>query len=253
MRVRNIALPSTVAQTGNFDGFVQRYKGNPDGIPQHYDAYPVTTGTASKTMEDVVIGNYAARSAQGEIFNNPMESVHVSVMDAVVNWAFAGWEDLPPSYGEDAYSAVSGSNATSQMINLGFAFPEVSDDTILGAIEDVKQLAVTQAWSRVDASEAAALASLGELRKTVTSIGSIYMRAIDILMAVKKKDLKYLKGQISAGELTDRYMEARYAIRPLVYDAHQVLAALNKKVQIQRYTARGRAEKIFFSRTYHDT
>lgn len=243
-RTRQTFMPNNVVRCGDYEGLclTSIYT---TGYPYTRAGVDKVVGTSSKTMVDVEIENFKSRSANGEIFNNPMTFSQVSMMDAVCRWRAYGYRDLTfAGIPGGETSSASGSSPTSEMIIQSGVFPVISQSVIDDELETLKELSVTKAWSKVDASEAAALASLGELRQTVTSMGSIYMRAIDILMALKKRDLKFLKGQISAGELTDRYMEARYAIRPLVYDAHQVLAALNNKVQHNRYTARGRADKV---------
>lgn len=105
--------------------------------------------------------------------------------------------------------------------------------------ENASDLAVTQAWSNVNQATASSLVSIAEARKTASSMTQIMARAIKILRAVRKLDAKALKGELSPAELSDRYLEARYAIRPLIYDAQGLIDAYNHKRKTDRFTARG--------------
>jgi hypothetical protein len=100
--------------------------------------------------------------------------------------------------------------------------------------------AVTQAWSNVKLSETQALVSLGEARETIDSVFSMTRRLIKVARAIKKLDVKYLAKQLSAKELSDRYMEFRYSLRPLVGEVTNTLNAINSiGVRRDRLTFRG--------------
>jgi hypothetical protein len=90
-------------------------------------------------------------------------------------------------------------------------FPEYDDVPI-------HDQAVTSAWANVDLSEVQALVALAESGKTVASLVSIAKRLIKIMIMIKKGDVKGLMSQLTAKQLSERYMELRYAIRPLLYD-----------------------------------
>jgi len=64
---------------------------------------------------------------------------------------------------------------------------------------------------------------------------------------VRKADIRYLKRELTFKELSSRYMEARYALRPLVYDAAGVCEAWNKSTTngYQRQTFRGYASDVY--------
>jgi len=106
-------------------------------------------------------------------------------------------------------------------------------------VEHLQALAITKAWANVDLSKASLLATIAEGEKTIISVGQILFRFWRILRALKKFDVKALKKEITLKELADRYMEARYAIRPLVIDTKQILAAINAKEVCDRQTYRG--------------
>jgi hypothetical protein len=87
--------------------------------------------------------------------------------------------------------------------------------------------AITEAWSKVSLKEVDLQVIIGEMEKTALSLISIIKRAIRIFVALKKLNLKALIGEIKPKELSQRFLEARYALRPLVYDAKGVISACN--------------------------
>jgi hypothetical protein len=116
--------------------------------------------------------------------------------------------------------------------------------SIDGFAEHVAQLvdiAVTDAHANASSAEIQALVMLAEAKKTVSSIGDILLRVFRIIKAAKRLDLKYLLRQISKKELAARYLELRYALRPLVYDAKGVLRMVESTnlYKATRATARG--------------
>lgn len=196
----------------------------------------------SGSMEDVVIENFRKRSANGEIFNNPFESITTILANHQGNYYNALIRVYNDCGGLPRYTGTrtSGPIAGSAVCTVGGAIyycPQPSID-----IEQIKSLAITDAFANADASKAAALATLGEARETVSSIVSIFKRLFKILRALRRLDLKSLSGEISPKELRDRYMELRYAIRPLFFDAKQVLEAATfiKPGQKTRQTFRGK-------------
>jgi hypothetical protein len=120
-------------------------------------------------------------------------------------------------------------------------------------LEDLEDRAVTKAASNVSLNEAWALVQLGESRKTILSMISITKRLIKILRSIKRLDSEYLLAsakkyefknlinQFSGKELADRYMELRYALRPLMYDIHGAAKALQYDAETapKRNTFRG--------------
>jgi hypothetical protein len=109
---------------------------------------------------------------------------------------------------------------------------------------------VTTAKARINASEAQILASLGEAKKTVVSLGFILKRLIRIYSDLKHlqvrkfdrrfRDIKRVLRQASIKELSNRYMELRYALRPLAYDIrnfHNAVKALKKRTDRQTFRA----------------
>lgn len=100
-------------------------------------------------------------------------------------------------------------------------------------------LAVSSAFAKAARNEASALVTLAEGQKTIDSVVDIIYRLLDILRALKYLQLDELIGQLRPSELADRYLELRYAIRPLLIDANQIASAIQAETLHDRFTSRG--------------
>lgn len=214
-----------------------------------YDKYLGTvTNGSEREMTDVVIPNFKERSAKGEIFNNPMNSeVHEYVDN--IGWLQAAkykWSPVqsmtnPPSnipYYKNGWEydcPVRGSHF--------FGSPRTANYATASELDTASLIdqAVTQAHANVDVTDAQVLATAGEAQETAKFIVDSLRRCIKILRAVKQADLKYLRKQISRKELANRYMEYRYAIRPMVMEANDYVSLLSEPLKQDRYTFRGYA------------
>jgi len=110
------------------------------------------------------------------------------------------------------------------------AVPAIDDSIIAEAI--------TEAWSKVSLTDTLALATAAEMSKTLEFLISIFRRAWKIFRALKKFDVKALKGELNPKELAQRYMEARYALRPLMYEVRNTLEAVADKAPLRYSTFR---------------
>lgn len=192
-----------------------------------------------KTMNDVVIENFHARSKNGEIFNNPMDSVTNVTMYNDIEC----WHKKP--YGKSSF-VYEWKCSSFEM------FSSVDLSTV-GTVIDKElsqNLSSTQAWANVDLSTATALCTAAEMNKTIVSMKDILWRVYKIAKALWKADVKYLKGQLTREEILNRYMELRYAIRPLVIDAEQLLDTVTREQVADRQTFRGyNAQKDSFAKS----
>lgn len=217
---------------------------NQDGTKTWTDgtSWPEATTSSwcsgSKEMHDVVTPRFKQRVAKGEIINNPMlqkmQSVEDSQMLISLNW------DNFDSNGK-LISGVVREGPTRWAASLSLKAEEHPPLEI--NTESVTSRAVSQAHANCDLSEAAILATVGELDSTVKGLAQILRRCYGIFRSVRKLDVLALKGQIKPRELADRYMEYRYALRPLYYDAQQLTSAFKTNHTIgSRQTFRGFAE-----------
>jgi hypothetical protein len=196
-------------------------------------------------MVDTVTPNFRALIAKGAIINNPLSISRV--------------EHFPPvatPYRRVMLRVISGSNLSGWNWSGTQALPETvlgswldpsSDPAFTSMLSSLSDQAVTRAHANASSAEISALMVAGEAHKTVASMASIMKRVWSMARAAKRLDLAYLRKQISRKELEDRYMELRYAIRPLMYDAAGAQAALEESrlYTTMRQTYRGFAKDTY--------
>lgn len=216
-----------------------RYAGTSGNPTYNYPISAQTTYQAGKTvgdsMTDEVVPMFKSRVMNGEIFSNAMTH---SVITDVAPVPTAYNRALVTTYlGKLSGDVWSGSWPITSGELGSFIIP--SQDAGWNAdVESLVSKAVTESHARVSANEMMILATAGELDKTIASLGSILMRVTSIVLAARRADLKYLKRQISWKELSDRWMEVRYALRPLGYDVRGILRGIKAKSAHTRETAR---------------
>lgn len=209
--------------------------------------YANTPGpSASVTMIDYVSPDYYRQSAKGFIVNNPLTKLTV--------------EELPPqptSFTRTETFHNDRSNPQNDYEvgwkNAGTLIPFgglSSAPAFLGATESIddlvtkaSELAVTKAHANIDTSAMLALATAGEARETVSFLRSSMERSVRILRQMRKVDVKRLRREISRKEHKERYMELRYAIRPLIYDVQGAVKVLYAPKGHYRQTFRAKEER----------
>lgn len=174
-------------------------------------------------MTDVTNPGWRETLNRGGILNNPMTLKRTSVYPPKPayykhhykkdNWRYCSTHKVYHAMLHETDGMLAPTEPENLEIPLG---------DLLSVRQTLIDKAVTQAHANVDVSQMQALVSTAEARKTVESMGNILKRATRVLRAVRKLDIRKLRKEISPHELADRYMEARYAIRPVIYDAIQV-------------------------------
>lgn len=194
----------------------------------------------TEVMIDNVTSGYEKLSAQGRIINNPMTQTKTITYDPILTSTYADvYYSAPNTIGYRIDGDAPASSFLGSVVSSAYYAPLPITDF---DIDHLEQLAITQAWANIDQSQALIGATIAEGKKTILSLISIFKRAFTIFKAVKRLDLKALRGEIQPRELADRYMEARYAIRPVVYDAAQILGAITcDRKAPPRQTFRGTA------------
>lgn len=190
-----------------------------------YDSGTFQPFVNTKVMHDVVTPRFKLLMKKGMIINNPMDSTELFYRDnlcyTLTDYSHK-WKanTCNPVKWLTYRNLVSGTRPSSNLIgDCGF-LPAPSLD-----VNDLIDLAVAKAWSRVSASEAQVLVMLAEGEKTVASLVQIFIRLLKILRAVKRLDIKTLCKELTAKELARRYLELRYSLRPLLHDAHDCITA----------------------------
>lgn len=214
---------------------------------KEYKAYsnsanPVTSRTDKETindsetslMQDVVTPNYRRRILAGEIINNPMykETVTEKYSGGSLDHQFLQYNSGNPSL-------LTGFTNLGKYEGWHYSHPNRYIPAAALDHQALRDKATVDAHNKAAQNDTELLAVAGEMKETVASLQSITKRVINIIWALKKWDMKRLAKEITPKELANRYMEARYAIRPLVYDVSGILKALNNTEQNRRITARG--------------
>lgn len=210
---------------------------------------------ATEYMEDIVTPSFARQSREGKVIINPLtqikQTLEVSKAYRVLHRARIGHDMMigsthyhcpsagsPPTWrAGDLYSGyypatVLGCCEPTVLLSEADSLPDI--DT-----SHLQQLAITQAFASIDFSEASLFETLAELDKTFKFLASTIFRAIRIFRAARRLDYKYLRREISAKQLADRYMELRYGLRPLIYDIKNIKNTLRFSKFNDRYTFRG--------------
>lgn len=211
---RPIVIPSTLKEKWTIDD-----QGNKDVYYSRYSTQRThMSSVRERIMHDVVTKEFNKLSSRGKIVNNPMDSSDTTEITGVTRYKW-DWEtedrDGNVTMGGDSYSNLYGSFDRSKC-NIS-----IDRDALISQ-------AISSAHANCDLSEAAILASLGEFRETVAGLAAILIRVYRIYRKIRKLDLYALRKEIKPAELADRYMEYRYALRPLYYDAVQLTSAYNK-------------------------
>lgn len=193
----------------------------------------------SKEMKDNPTPGFHRLKRAGHIINTPMvsESHHYNCLKVPYSFHFSFYN--PAGY---THQIVE----TGQKVADFNSCPLLPLPTATSDLESAKDQAVTQAWSNVKLSETQALVSAAEAGETISSMFSIARRIIKVATAIKNLNGKVLLAEISPKELSDRYMEFRYSLRPLVGEIANTMKAINSLgVQRKRLTFRGAVTDVF--------
>lgn len=220
-------------------------------ITQSWDEIPYFY---SESMEDVETPKFYRLRNSGGIINSPMKKTKIVEETPPVTCLFGYrrqlyqmcYTSLPYGYRwvDELSRRWVGKSKWGDMF---YGCP-VSKyiDALTIAEQDViamQNLAVTQAWSNIDHSEILALAAIAESGKTYASLTGLMGKALRIIRAFRKRNLRALKREASLNEIKNLYMEARYSLRPLYYDVNGLLLATKaKKLKLgkDRFTFRGK-------------
>lgn len=225
------------------------------GFPAWPAYTPITQPNNWETKEttDVVTSSFHTRINRGEIINNPFSTVTIRETARAVGTfehvyrtssKVVSCSTCTPAtshyrvYKDKVHAGMFGSTT-------GGGYLPLDSSVRASKRQAVIDLAVTQAHANIDTSEILGLASAAESRKTVESVRAILWRVFKIARNVRKLNLRGVLDELSPKELADRYMEARYAIRPLMYDIRGITKALEATRRYERRTFRGYAEDSY--------
>jgi len=182
------------------------------------------------TVDDVVIPNYFKRSRMGEVFCNPYKRVRYnsgetpSTLDIGYMCSRYGCE--PSRLYSVAGIGMTGEYSLSGLYgsSLFLPAPEVE-------ISNLVDRATSTAWARIGHDKMLVLATIAEMDSSIVGLTYILKKVYKILRAVKRRQLRALKRQLSFEDLQEIYMNARYNLRPLYYDVKAVMGILTTPQQ----------------------
>jgi hypothetical protein len=188
-------------------------------------------------MLDVVTPNWRKLQAQGVLVNNPMYSTVQTRTITPLLWRTSGYDG--DGFVETDFGFVPNASAP-------ISLDEVDVDNRLGQYEAMRSIAAGKAFAGFDLSDADLMVALGELPETVKWMTSILQRMVSIFraFAAKKLLLKagkfFHSGKTFVDAVSEIWLELRYAVRPLIFDFHAAVKALeHTKTKIDRFTSRG--------------
>lgn len=212
--------------------------------PEDYGLF--TESSHVESMYDVVTKEFEKKKRQGRIINSPLLKTSVVTHAPLIPYIYAEVIGSQINCSGVWRTKWSGYEVTSGMItpnsycNLGYSSPPYLPCPVIS--QNLIGSAVTKAYANCDMSKAAILASLGEARETVASMASIFTGLIRIIREIRSLQIGKLMRRLKPKELADRYMEIRYALRPMVYDTLQIIDAANASAVATRQTYRGFAK-----------
>lgn len=215
--------------------------------------YIVNSLAHSRSMNDVVIPGFTRKSAQGQIFNNPMVQNSVMTLDEPCaynkNHSHRQWTCSPAKYiyWGGTYSGFV--NAASFCSSRLQAVPSLDAASI-------EEEAVNKAWSNIDLSQVEGLVTLIEGEKTISELVKLYTLFVKWLRACRKHQVLRDMKRIRWKDFQEGWMTLRYGLRPLFFDLMGIINALNTalKVDHDRQTFRAQAvAEADSSSTEHET
>lgn len=232
MRTRSRSYADTPVPT-HMDGFTagsvsctQTFNIVPSTSYSENDSYIPYEWT--EVMHDIVTPNFYTLRNRGDIVNNPYDKVRTEYHRGPLTWYESRFVygiitcNGVPTHVASMGGRRYGTRSPVKCLGSSFLAAPAPD------VERVKDLAITSAFANANEGIAQGLVILAEGEKTIQSFIQIANRLLRIGRALRKWDVGYLRRQLSARELADRWMEGRYAIRPVVYDMCDVIRALRR-------------------------
>jgi len=209
----------------------------------HESNLEMVTDYNLQTMSDVT-GSGFKKLKGAQVIVNPMTSSKKSFSTTLVK---DGEESVTTSWnagggGSNTYAAVVLKIVVKSPATLGF-----SKSAYLGLILPLTRPAVLNdsdsvfqdAYAKVSSAEIEVLSTLAEANKTVSFIRDKMAQVARTIKNVRRGDFSFL-GKTTKSDVRDYWLEARYAVRPLMYDIQGAIKAIEKDTlsPLQRFGSR---------------
>lgn len=187
--------------------------------------YVTTSTNVVEEMTDVVTSNYFRLSNRGDILNHNMSQIKDVTKSAVFSI------NLERRAGTSIYASNGLMDVPSMPLKV---LPSVPPEDP-GMVEQ----AITEAHAKVKVSDFDLTVMAAELGESVRLIHDVGRRFLKVYKAVRKVNLKAMRGLLSSEELRNLWLMYRYGIRPLYYDLKGVHKYLSRHGKLaKRHTAR---------------
>lgn len=204
------------------------------------------------SMSDIVTPNFKELSAKGHIINNPMSKFKESIVNDILHYNLEYGVDMylacvPAKwvyYRNYRYAKAISTTSVGPFLDLSFTEAEIQSEI---------DKAVTKAHSRIGADEVLLLGMIKEFGSTVTGLIYILKKVYKIYKYTKRAQLRRLRKELSFSELQEIYMNARYNLRPLAYDAAGLIRVFQSEEKPARQTFRASSslsKETFANSTY---
>lgn len=243
-RSRSRVIRDAVTQSWSWSEIQNSTKGSCTSSPSGIKRYSKGSGSTQlvyevETMDDVVTPDFKKLSGRGQIINNPLVKTHTTIDGVVGSNHYSFTQERYGCDPERWYSYTIQESDGDRDLIYESSEPYLPNPMSASQEEVVKELAITSAHARISRADVQSLVVAAEANKTVVGLIDVLKRVRRITKAIRKANLKMLKKEMSFQNLQDDYMQARYGLRPLYYDAKGIMNALKSKQLAQRQTFRG--------------
>lgn len=229
MRTRNTSYSEPAVQVALSHWQAAGTYQEPTKVNKGNDTYQTYVPYAwTKSYQDEVVSSFYRRRANGEIFCNTMISTEIHtwrdplfIDEKRRKWEWQGWN--PP-----LQVVFQGGWNMGYLAPTWFEEKLPASETLGISPSTVRDIAVTGAYAKANEQDVEGLVMVAEGKKTIQSLSKITWRAIRILRMLKRLNFKGLSAELTPRELSNRWMEGRYAIRPLVKDMCDVVKAISR-------------------------
>lgn len=195
-----------------------------------------------REMDDVVTTGFEKASSKGAIFNNAMESLSIESLvpnvDVSIDFMIRKTGCTPTRWYCWRRRLVEGTHNMSAILgtNLWAEQPDID-------VSSLQSQALASAWAKRDPAKILGLVSLAEMNKTVGGLADLLNRVYRIAKYAKAAHWRMVAREFHPKELAEIYMNARYNLRPLMYEANGLIKIFNDQIsRFNRHTFRGWAE-----------
>jgi hypothetical protein len=195
---------------------------------------PITYVT--EVCHDHQTPNFEQRSNAGEVIMNDYQNIKVKEVTPIGSVLIA----------RDYYN--DGTSITTEVVAQCTATDLVGFETV-GYSEYASSLeynldnlaagTLQQAYANINKSEMNLLVTIAEIKKSVKTLTRAFGCAVSLFQKLRRAEKLFQRGSVTAQGFISLWLEVRYGLRPLYYDARNAISALKSLSDMPRtrYTA----------------